>query len=152
MSCLYKALSIHFKDSRLFISRGTAADTDTKIRIPLPAYPKDTAKSHLATLLAYALIILSLHFFPCLLSGVAHNAVESISVAGEDVLVLGCGPVGLFAIGVAKALGESRCLDLQQRETGCRETIVLSLSLEQVTFFPSSCSFNLWCFLPSFTH
>lgn len=65
----------------------------------------------------------------------AHNAVESISVAGEDVLVLGCGPVGLFAIGVAKALGESRSLDLQQRESGCKDTIVLSQSLEQVTFF-----------------
>ncbi|XP_042231037.1 L-threonine 3-dehydrogenase-like [Homarus americanus] len=37
--------------------------------------------------------------------GVAHNAVENISVAGEDVLVLGCGPVGLFAIAVAKAIG-----------------------------------------------
>lgn len=38
--------------------------------------------------------------------GVAHNAVEGISVAGEDVLVLGCGPVGLFAIAIAKALGK----------------------------------------------
>ncbi|CAL4161977.1 unnamed protein product, partial [Meganyctiphanes norvegica] len=37
--------------------------------------------------------------------GVAHNAVEGIAVKGEDVLVLGCGPVGLFAIAVAKALG-----------------------------------------------
>nr|XP_053631594.1 LOW QUALITY PROTEIN: L-threonine 3-dehydrogenase-like [Cherax quadricarinatus] len=37
--------------------------------------------------------------------GVAHNAVENISVEGEDVLVLGCGPVGLLVIGVAKALG-----------------------------------------------
>nr|XP_045584901.1 L-threonine 3-dehydrogenase-like [Procambarus clarkii] len=37
--------------------------------------------------------------------GVAHNAVESISVAGEDVLVLGCGPVGLLVVAVAKALG-----------------------------------------------
>lgn len=27
-------------------------------------------------------------------------------MAGEDVLVLGCGPVGLFAIAVAKALGQ----------------------------------------------
>ena len=35
----------------------------------------------------------------------AHNAVEAIDVKGEDVLVLGCGPVGLFAIAVAKALG-----------------------------------------------
>ncbi|XP_042859715.1 L-threonine 3-dehydrogenase-like [Penaeus japonicus] len=37
--------------------------------------------------------------------GVAHNAVDNIDVKGEDVLVLGCGPVGLFAIAVAKALG-----------------------------------------------
>lgn len=36
----------------------------------------------------------------------AHNAVEGINVAGEDVLVLGCGPVGLFAIAIAKALGK----------------------------------------------
>ncbi|XP_069976558.1 L-threonine 3-dehydrogenase isoform X2 [Penaeus vannamei] len=37
--------------------------------------------------------------------GVAHNAVDSIDVKGEDVLVLGCGPVGLFAVAVAGALG-----------------------------------------------
>ncbi|XP_066977577.1 L-threonine 3-dehydrogenase-like isoform X2 [Macrobrachium rosenbergii] len=37
--------------------------------------------------------------------GVAHNAVENIEVKGENVLVLGCGPVGLFAIAIAKALG-----------------------------------------------
>ncbi|XP_068216406.1 L-threonine 3-dehydrogenase-like [Palaemon carinicauda] len=37
--------------------------------------------------------------------GVAHNAVESIDVKGENVLVLGCGPVGLFSIAIAKALG-----------------------------------------------
>ncbi|XP_076029625.1 L-threonine 3-dehydrogenase-like [Oratosquilla oratoria] len=40
--------------------------------------------------------------------GVAHNAVEHIDVVGEDVLVLGCGPVGLLAIAVAKALGAAK--------------------------------------------
>ncbi|XP_003382380.1 PREDICTED: uncharacterized protein LOC100634840 isoform X1 [Amphimedon queenslandica] len=42
---------------------------------------------------------------PC---GVAHQAVESIEPDGEDVLVLGCGPVGLLAVGIAKALGASK--------------------------------------------
>ena len=40
--------------------------------------------------------------------GVAHQAVESISVKGETVLVLGCGPVGLFAAGIAKCMGASK--------------------------------------------
>uniref|UniRef100_A0A6A7FYD4 L-threonine 3-dehydrogenase-like n=1 Tax=Hirondellea gigas TaxID=1518452 RepID=A0A6A7FYD4_9CRUS len=39
--------------------------------------------------------------------GVAHNAVSQIEVAGVGVLVLGAGPVGLFAIAVSKALGAS---------------------------------------------
>ena len=65
---------------------------------------------------ACCIFALTLHHTPCLLTiamhhlypmqGVAHNAVESISVAGEDVLVLGCGPVGLFAIAIAKVLGK----------------------------------------------
>lgn len=40
--------------------------------------------------------------------GVAHNAVERLEVAGEDVLVIGCGPVGLLVLMVAKALGAKR--------------------------------------------
>ena len=40
--------------------------------------------------------------------GVAHQAVESIGVKGETVLVLGCGPVGLFAAGIAKCMGASK--------------------------------------------
>jgi len=40
--------------------------------------------------------------------GVAHNAIERLEVANEDVLVIGCGPVGLFAIGCAKALGAKK--------------------------------------------
>ncbi|XP_045123395.1 L-threonine 3-dehydrogenase-like [Portunus trituberculatus] len=46
--------------------------------------------------------------------GVAHNALEAISVAGEDVLVLGCGPVGLFAIAIAKALGARAVYGMDQ--------------------------------------
>lgn len=38
--------------------------------------------------------------------GVAHNAVERLKVNNEDVLVIGCGPVGLFAIACAKAMGK----------------------------------------------
>lgn len=42
--------------------------------------------------------------------GVAHNAVERLEVAGEDLLVIGCGPVGLLVLMVAKALGAKRCV------------------------------------------
>ena len=38
--------------------------------------------------------------------GVAHNGIERLEVNGEAVLVIGCGPVGLFAIACAKALGK----------------------------------------------
>lgn len=37
--------------------------------------------------------------------GVAHNAVSQIEVGGTGILVLGAGPVGLFAVAVSKALG-----------------------------------------------
>lgn len=40
--------------------------------------------------------------------GVAHNAIERLNVSGQDVLVTGCGPVGLLAQNVAKALGAKR--------------------------------------------
>jgi len=40
--------------------------------------------------------------------GVAHNAVERLKVKSEDVLVIGCGPVGLFAIACAKAMGAEK--------------------------------------------
>lgn len=39
------------------------------------------------------------------LKGVAHNIIERIDVAGKDVLVIGAGPVGLFCVANAKALG-----------------------------------------------
>lgn len=40
--------------------------------------------------------------------GVAHNGMERLEVTGEDVLVTGCGPIGLMAIGCAKAMGAKR--------------------------------------------
>ena len=37
--------------------------------------------------------------------GVAHNIIERIDVANKNILVIGCGPVGLFCISNARALG-----------------------------------------------
>jgi threonine 3-dehydrogenase len=42
--------------------------------------------------------------------GVAVHAVRQNDVVGENVLVLGCGPLGLMTIGVAKAFGALRVL------------------------------------------
>ena len=40
--------------------------------------------------------------------GVAHNAIERLEVENEDVLVIGCGAVGLLGISIAQALGAGR--------------------------------------------
>ncbi len=40
--------------------------------------------------------------------GVAHNGIERLDVQGEDVLVIGCGPVGLLGISIIKAMGSAR--------------------------------------------
>lgn len=42
--------------------------------------------------------------------GVAHNGVESIDVTGQDLLVLGAGPIGLLAMQIGKALGCKRTM------------------------------------------
>ncbi|MCD8351379.1 MAG: zinc-binding dehydrogenase [Planctomycetaceae bacterium] len=42
--------------------------------------------------------------------GVAARAVDDARVSGSTVLVMGCGPVGLFAVAVAKALGAAQVL------------------------------------------
>lgn len=42
--------------------------------------------------------------------GVAHNGVEKLDVSGEDVLVIGCGPIGLLAQALAKSMGASRVI------------------------------------------
>jgi len=42
--------------------------------------------------------------------GVAHNGVETIDVAGQDVLIIGAGPIGLLAAQCARALGATRVI------------------------------------------
>jgi len=42
--------------------------------------------------------------------GVAHNGLETIEVKGQDVLILGAGPIGLLAVQIAKAMGSKRVL------------------------------------------
>ena len=37
--------------------------------------------------------------------GVAYNGVDQIQVEDKEVLVIGCGAIGLFAIAVARAKG-----------------------------------------------
>jgi threonine 3-dehydrogenase len=63
--------------------------------------------------------------------GNAVHAVSAGNVSGKSVLVTGCGPVGLFSIAVAKALGATRIyasdiseyrLDLA-RKAGCTEAL-----------------------------
>ena len=44
--------------------------------------------------------------------GVAHNILERIDVNGKEVLVIGCGPVGLLCCSVAKVIRGSQ-LSLQ---------------------------------------
>ncbi|GAB1602889.1 uncharacterized protein LOC115212403 [Argonauta hians] len=46
--------------------------------------------------------------------GVSHNAIESLEIRNEDVLIIGCGAVGLLAASSAKALGANRviCADV----------------------------------------
>ncbi|MFB3818535.1 MAG: alcohol dehydrogenase catalytic domain-containing protein [Candidatus Methylomirabilales bacterium] len=48
--------------------------------------------------------------------GTALRAVRSVDVAGAAVLVLGCGPIGLFAIAAARALGASCVIGLDVRQ------------------------------------
>ena len=43
--------------------------------------------------------------FNTFIKGVAYNGVDQIQVEGKEVLVIGCGAIGLFAIAVAKAKG-----------------------------------------------
>ncbi|XP_041363511.1 L-threonine 3-dehydrogenase-like [Gigantopelta aegis] len=49
--------------------------------------------------------------------GVSHNAIEKLEVKDEEVLVIGCGPVGLLAQAVAKALGAKRVIGADIDET-----------------------------------
>ncbi|XP_065912484.1 L-threonine 3-dehydrogenase-like [Dysidea avara] len=42
--------------------------------------------------------------------GVAHQALEEIDPNGETVLVMGCGPIGLLSVGIAKAMGATKVI------------------------------------------
>jgi threonine 3-dehydrogenase len=57
--------------------------------------------------------------------GNAFHAVLTADVAGKSVLVTGCGPIGLFSIGIARAAGAARVfaseVDPQRREMARRE-------------------------------
>jgi threonine 3-dehydrogenase len=57
--------------------------------------------------------------------GNAFHAVLTADVAGKSVLVTGCGPIGLFSIGIARAAGAARVfaseIDPKRREMARRE-------------------------------
>jgi threonine dehydrogenase-like Zn-dependent dehydrogenase len=42
--------------------------------------------------------------------GVAHHACEEVEVKGDTVLITGCGPIGLCAVAVAKAMGATKII------------------------------------------
>ena len=46
-----------------------------------------------------------------------HTALHDTEIAGATVLVTGCGPIGLFAVGIAKAAGASRVVASDVNET-----------------------------------
>lgn len=48
--------------------------------------------------------------------GTALRAARSVEVTGGSVVVLGCGPIGLFAIAAARALGASQIIGLDIRD------------------------------------
>jgi threonine 3-dehydrogenase len=62
--------------------------------------------------------------------GVAVRAAREIDVAGADVLVLGCGPIGLFAIAAARALGAARIV--ASEPSGYRRALALSVGADAV--------------------
>ena len=40
--------------------------------------------------------------------GVAHHAVEEVVVKNDTLLITGCGPIGLFAVAIAKQEGATK--------------------------------------------
>ena len=82
--------------------------------------------SYLEGLVSYQQCTLNYFPFNCLACGVAHQALEEIEPAGDNILIqgelnerqccaicddylivvwIGCGPVGLFGVGLARAMG-----------------------------------------------
>jgi threonine 3-dehydrogenase len=67
--------------------------------------------------------------------GTSLRAVLEMDVAGGSIVVIGCGPIGLFAVASAKALGVSRIIGLDVRE----ERLVLAKRLGcDITLHPRS--------------
>ena len=62
--------------------------------------------------------------------GVAVRAVREIDVGGANVLVLGCGPIGLFAIVAARAFGAARIT--ASEPSGYRRELARSLGADAV--------------------
>ncbi|HEX2115962.1 MAG TPA: alcohol dehydrogenase catalytic domain-containing protein [Alphaproteobacteria bacterium] len=60
--------------------------------------------------------------------GVAVRAAREIDIAGADVLVLGCGPIGLFAIGAARAFGAGRIV--ASEPSSYRRALALSVGAD----------------------
>jgi len=48
--------------------------------------------------------------------GTSLRAVQTLDVSGASLVVIGCGPIGLFAVAAAKALGASQIIGLDVRE------------------------------------
>jgi threonine 3-dehydrogenase len=58
--------------------------------------------------------------------GVAMHGIQAADgVGGKNVVVLGCGPIGLMAIGIAKAYGASQviCSDIAQKKLAVAQTM-----------------------------
>ena len=49
--------------------------------------------------------------------GNAFHSVLSTEISGNSVLILGCGPIGCFAVGIARAAGASRVIATDVKET-----------------------------------
>jgi threonine 3-dehydrogenase len=60
--------------------------------------------------------------------GVAVRAAREIDIAGADVLILGCGPIGLFAIATARAFGAGRVVATEP--SAYRRALALSVGAD----------------------
>lgn len=61
--------------------------------------------------------------------GTSVRAVLEVHPAGETVVVLGCGPIGLFAVAAAKAVGAARVIATDVREERLRLALALGADL-----------------------
>lgn len=57
-----------------------------------------------------------------------HTALHGTEVAGAAVLVTGCGPIGLFAVGICKAAGASRVIAVDVNE--CRLALARTMGAD----------------------